>query len=198
MKNYLLALIVVIWVSSCAVVPPPYTISESIMKPHNDVMTENYPTKKSVFVKFGTPTRKETFENIENWYYKQSELTSSTSIGFSSGVGRIYQDPLNPYLRPQDRALNSTVNQVNSQKVNSSTVETYVQFWFVNDAVSKWETYGVNYSYPIPNPKYDKNRASTNFAEREKAQKHNKNIVFYSTAGVILGWAVLLLNNPPK
>jgi hypothetical protein len=192
MKNYLLALLVVIWVSSCAVVPPPYSISETIMKSHNEVMTENYPTKKSVFVKYGTPMRKETFENIENWYYKLSELTSSTSIGFSSGVGRIYQDPLNPYLRPQDRALNSTVNQVNSQKVNSSTVETYVQFWFVNDTVSKWETYGVNYSYPIPNPKYNRNIASTNFTEREKAEKHNKTLTFLGLMGVIGGWLALL------
>lgn len=182
-----------IWVCSCAVVPPVYNVSESIMKPHNQVMTENYPTKKSVFVKFGTPTRKETFENIENWYYKLSEVTNSASIGFSSGVGRIYQDPMNPYLNPQERALNTSVNQVSSQKVNSSTIETYVQFWFENDTVTKWETYGVNYSYPIPNPNFDRNMASTNFVEREKAEKQNKKIFILSATGVIVGWFALLL-----
>lgn len=194
MKNYLLALLVVIWVSSCAVVPPPYTISQSIMKPHNEVMTEGFPTKKSVFVKYGTPTRKETFENIENWYFKLSEVTNSTSIGFSSGVGRVYQDPLNPYLRPQDRALNTTQNQINSQTVNSSTVETYVQFWFANDTVTKWETYGVNYSHLVANPKYDASKAAMNNAEREKAGKHNKKIGLISFGAyvvVMMTWLIL-------
>ncbi len=194
MKNYLLALLVVIWVSSCAVVPPPYTISESIMKPHNEVMTEDFPTKKSVFVKYGTPTRKETFENIENWYFKLSEVTNSTSIGFSSGVGRIYQDPLNPYLRPQDRALNTTQNQVNRQTVNSSTIETYVQFWFTNDTVTKWESYGVNYSHLVPNPKYDASKAAMNNAEREKVGKHNKKIGLISFGAyvvVMMTWLIL-------
>jgi len=43
-------------------------------------MTHDFPTKKSVFVKFGTPTSKETFENLENWYFKLSEVTNSKSI----------------------------------------------------------------------------------------------------------------------
>jgi hypothetical protein len=70
------------------------------MVTHSEVMTIDFPTKKTVFVKFGTPTSKETFENIENWYYKLSEVTNSTTLGFSSGTGFIMQNPLNPYLNP--------------------------------------------------------------------------------------------------
>jgi len=193
MKNYLIALFIVFWVSACAVVPPPYTISETITKSHNDVMTEDYPTKKSVFLKFGTPTRKETFENIENWYYKISELTNSKSIGFSSGYGSINQNLMNSNLRTVDRVLNTTSNQMNIQSVNSSTTESYVQFWFVNDTVLKWQSYGVNYSYPILNPKFDRTRASINDSERQKAEKYNKNIFRIMVVGVILGWLALLL-----
>jgi len=112
-------------------------------------MTQDYPTKKSVFIKFGTPTSKETFENIENWYFKLSEVTASTSIGHSYGTGRISQNPMNPYFRTVDRELVTRQSQNTFQKTNSTTVETFVKFWFVNDTVIKWESYGVDFSRPI-------------------------------------------------
>jgi hypothetical protein len=119
------------------------------MKSHDDVMTQDFPTKKTVFVKFGTPTSKETFENIENWYFKLSEVTNSNSLGFSSGTGKISQDPLNPLLPAENRSLITQQRQVVSIRTNSTTRETYVKFWFVNDTVVKWETFGIDYSYPL-------------------------------------------------
>ena len=119
------------------------------MKSHDAVMTHDFPTKKSVFVKFGTPTSKETFENIENWYFKLSEVTNSNSIGFSSGTGKISQDPMNPLLPSENRSLITQQRQIISIRTNSTTRETYVKFWFVNDTVVKWETFGVDYSYPL-------------------------------------------------
>lgn len=193
MRNYLFALLVVIWVSSCAVLPPVYDVPESVVKSHDDVMTENFPTKKSVFIKFGTPTKKETFDNIENWYYKLSEVTNSTITGISSGVGSIYQDPLNILLKPEDRALITSSSQINSQKVKSSTIETYVQFWFVKDTVMKWETSGVNYSYSIPNPKYDNNAASAIISEREAVRERNNHLAALGFVGIV-AWIVLVLN----
>jgi outer membrane protein assembly factor BamE (lipoprotein component of BamABCDE complex) len=193
MRNFLLVLLVVIWLSSCAVVPPVYPVPEFIVKSHDDVMTENFPTKKSVFIKFGTPTKKETFENVENWYYKLSEVTNSTITGISSGVGSIYQDPLNILLKPEDRALITSSSQINSQKVKSSTVETYAQFWFVKDTVMKWETSGVNYSYSIPNPMYNKDTALINVTERDIAKEKNKNLAVLGFAGIVT-WFVLVLN----
>lgn len=118
-------------------------------------MSLDFPTKKAVFVKFGTPTRKETFENIENWYYKLSEVTNSTSLGFAYGNGFIKQDPLNRLLKPIDKAIITNEHTLNAQKTNTTTVETYVKFWFINDTVVKWETFGVDYTRSIVNTPND-------------------------------------------
>lgn len=145
MQKILFTYCLLIGLFSCAVPQPPSIPMQS----HADVMTQDYPTKKSVFMRFGTPTSKETFENIENWYFKLSEVTASTSIVHSYGTGRISQNPLNPYFLPVNRELVTRQSQNTFQKTNSTTVETFVKFWFVNDTVIKWETFGVDYSRPI-------------------------------------------------
>jgi hypothetical protein len=148
MQKILFTACLLIGLFSCVVPQPPNVPMQS----HADVMTQDYPTKKSVFIKFGTPTSKETFENIENWYFKLSEVTASTSIGHSYGTGRISQNPMNPYFRTVDRELVTRQSQNTFQKTNSTTVETFVKFWFVNDTVIKWESYGVDFSRPITMP----------------------------------------------
>jgi hypothetical protein len=145
MQKILFTACVLVGLMAC-VVQKPYVP----MKSHDAVMTHDFPTKKSVFVKFGTPTSKETFENLENWYFKLSEVTNSNSIGFSSGTGKISQDPTNPLLPSENRSLITQQRQIISIRTNSTTRETYVKFWFVNDTVVKWETFGVDYSYPLP------------------------------------------------
>jgi hypothetical protein len=82
-------------------------------------------------------------------------------VGHSYGVGRIAQDPMNPYVRILDRALVTQQSQNTFQKTNSTTVETFVKFWFVNDTVIKWETYGVDYSRPIPIISNETNQPTT-------------------------------------
>jgi len=144
MQKILFTACVLVGLIAC-VVQKPYVP----MKSHDAVMTHDFPTKKSVFVKFGTPTSKETFENLENWYFKLSEVTNSNSIGFSSGTGKISQDPMNPLLPSENRSLITQQRQIISIRTNSTTRETYVKFWFVNDTVVKWETFGVDYSYPL-------------------------------------------------
>jgi hypothetical protein len=130
------------------------------MMSHNEVMTQDFPTKKTVFVRFGTPTSKETFENIENWYFKISEVTNSTSKGLSFGNGLISQNQMDPYGIPYQmnpfvsptltiQRYKVTSNTENSHvRTNSTTIETYVKFWFINDSVAKWESLGVDYSRP--------------------------------------------------
>ena len=145
MQKTLFTACLLIGLFSCVVPQPPNIPIQA----HADVMTQDFPTKKSVFIKFGTPTSKETFENIENWHFKLSEVTASTSIGHSYGIGRIAQDPMNPYVRVLDKALVTQQSQNTFQRTNSTTVETFVKFWFVNDTVIKWETYGVDYSRRI-------------------------------------------------
>jgi hypothetical protein len=147
MKVLIFTTVILIGLFSCAV---PQTIPVNIpMQTHEDVMAIDFPTKKSVFIKFGTPTSKETFDNIENWYFKLSEVTASTSFGHSTGTVRIAQDPLNPLLSIVDRALITEQRQNTIQKSKSTTRETFVKFWFINDTVIKWETYGVDYGRPI-------------------------------------------------
>jgi len=115
---------------------------------HNEVMTQDFPTKKTVFVRFGTPTSKETFENIENWYFKISEITNSTSKGLSFGNGMISQNQMNPYVLPIQRSIETSNTVMSHVRTNTTTIETYVKFWFINDSVVKWETLGVDYSRP--------------------------------------------------
>lgn len=165
-------------ITACSVSVPRYNVLPTIKQSHEEVMTEDYPTKKSVFLKFGTPTNKETFENIENWYFKLSEVTNSSTVGFSSGLGRITQDPMNPYVRIVDRALLTQQTQVTNLKTNSTTVETYVKFWFVNDSVTKWETFGVDYSRQIPNPNYDAQKGIAWEKAKTKQQKQARYIAF--------------------
>ncbi len=192
-KSVLLFLGFAILLTSCAVMPLKYSIPQTIVMPHSDVMTNDFPTKKSVFTTFGTPTSKETYDNIENWYFKLSEVTNSNSIGLSTGVGRVSQDPMNPYLRPVDRTLVTQQQQINSVRTNSVTRETYVKFWFANDSVTKWETYGVNYERQIPNPQFDAEFARENEATRIKVSNRNKPIAFGSVVAVMLS-SLLIAN----
>lgn len=185
--------LLMLFLSSCSITTPPYHVSPTITLHHSEVMTEDFPTKKSVFLKFGTPTKKETFDNIENWYFKLSEVTNSTTVGMSTGLGRIYQDPMNPYLRPVDRTLVSTQTQLLKQNTNSTTVETYVKFWFVNDSVSKWETFGVDYSRLIPNPNYDQKRGLAWEKAKTKKAKQTKNVVYCTlTFGILMFFTLLI------
>jgi hypothetical protein len=145
MKLAIFTLFLSLFLHSCSVQQPTVP-----MISHADVMALDYPTKKTVFIKFGTPTSKETFANIENWHFKLSEVTYSTSFGFATGSGRIMQNPMNLYLNAIDRSLITNQQQASTIRTNSTTRETYVKFWFVNDTVIKWESFGVDYSRPIP------------------------------------------------
>ena len=173
--------------------PSRYSVPRTILIPHAEVMTNDFPTKKSVFTSFGTPTSKETYDNIENWYFKLSEVTNSNSIGFSSGLGRISQDPMNPYLRPVDRSLVTQQQQINRISTNSVTRETYVKFWFANDSVTKWETYGVNYQKRLPNPQYNAELANEIKSKRAQVSTRNGQVVFGSI--VIAIFSVLILSS---
>ena len=179
--------------TACSVSTPRYIVSPTIMMYHSEVMSEDYPTKKAVFVKFGAPTSKETFDNIENWYFKLSEVTNTTSIGMSSGLGRIYQDPMNPYLRSVDKSLVTQQTQVTKQLTNSTTVETYVKFWFINDSVSKWEAFGVDYSRLIPNPNYDTEKGLAWEKAKMKQLRQTKNVVYSTLSfGILMFFALLI------
>lgn len=188
--NSLFAVMLLLIASGCSVQKARYNVPPTIKLSHEEVMTLDYPTKKSVFIKFGTPTSKETFENIENWYFKLSEITNTNSIGLSTGTGRIAQDPMNPYLRVVDRTVVTTQRQSTVSRSNSTTVETYVKFWFENDSVTKWETFGVDYSRDIPNPEFNPELYRESLISESKTPTKN-NVAIFTT--ISLGMLIFLL-----
>jgi len=144
------------------------------MMSHNEVMTQDFPTKKTVFVRFGTPTRKETFENIENWYFKISEITNSTSKGLSFGNGMISQNQMNPYVLPIQRSIETSNTVMSNVRTNTTTIETYVKFWFINDSVVKWETLGVDYSRPkISSPVFEQLKYTSEYIFYDSTENIN-------------------------
>jgi outer membrane protein assembly factor BamE (lipoprotein component of BamABCDE complex) len=184
------SLILVTLFSSCAVVPIKYDVPPTVLLSHEGVMSLDYSTKKDVFNQFGSPTRKESFDNVENWYYRLGEITNSNTIGLMSGTGRIQQDPNNPYILPINRSVVTSNSQVNKQFSSSLSQELYLKFWFQNDTVSKWETFGVDYKRPIPNPDYDAAKAIENATARTIAQKKYQPkqaaIIFGGFLGLVL------------
>lgn len=194
MKIYQWAsLLLVTLYSSCAVVPIKYDVPPTVILSHEGVMSLDYSTKKDVFNQFGSPTRKESFDNVENWYYRLGEITNSNTIGLMSGTGRIKQDPSNPYILPINRSVVTSNSQINKQFTSSLSQELYLKFWFQNDSVSKWETFGVDYKRPIPNPDYDVAKANENAAARTIAQKKNQPITMVIFFGGFLGFIAILV-----
>ncbi len=185
-NNNLFLLVACSFVVSCASVPKKYNVTPMVKQTHNQVMTLDFPDKKSVFFKFGTPTIKDSLDNIENWYYKIAEVTNTTSLSHSTGMGIIKQNPYHPSLPVLNRSLITTETTLSRVNTNSTTIETYVRFWFKNDSVIKWETYGVNYEREIPNKYYDHKIAKETETKRMEAIKKNKPIVFGSFIATFL------------
>ena len=191
--NTLLSFVVITLFTSCAVVPIKYDVPPTVFLSHEDVMAIDFPTKKAVFNQFGSPTRKESFDDVENWYYKLGEITNSNSIGFMSGTGRIKQDPNNPYILPINRSVVTSNSQINSTSSSSLSQELYLKFWFLNDSVSKWETFGVDYKRQIRNPEYDINKENEIDEARKVAQLKNEPILLASVSGGFLAFILLLV-----
>ena len=95
---------------------------------HSEYMS-SFKLKSDVIKRLGAPTKKDTIEGIEIWYYSLAEIYNS------SGSGRGTQIPL-------------TNNVAVSTKNNTTVSEKYVEFQFnKNDnTVQTWRSQGVNYS----------------------------------------------------
>ena len=129
-----------------------YAVNDTVRQSHYAVMNQDFPNKKAVFLKFGTPTNSSSFENVESWYYKIGEETNNVSRTLNFTTGTTHQNYLNPWLIDIFKSIEKTEHGISNQTSNSKTLETYVKFWFVNDTVVKWETYGVDYSRNIVRP----------------------------------------------
>lgn len=144
--------ITVLLLVSFKTITTSYAVNDTIRQSHNAVMNQEFPNKKSVFLKFGTPTNSSSYENIESWYYKIGEETNNVSrtLNFTRGTTR--QNYLNPWMIDIFKSIKNTEHGISNQTSNSQTTETYVKFWFVNDTVVKWETYGVDFSRNLIRP----------------------------------------------
>ena len=95
---------------------------------HSEYMS-NIKLKSDVIKKWGAPTKKDTIEGIEIWYYGLGEVYKSSN----SGTGR----------------QNTLTKSVSVTASNNTTVsEKYVEFQFdKNDnTVQRWRSKGVDYS----------------------------------------------------
>jgi hypothetical protein len=142
-------LFVIIYIST---VTSTYAQYRSEVQSHQEFMNLEFPNKKAVFLKFGTPTYSSSFENVESWYYKIGEETNIVGKTLNFSTSTTQQNYLNPWLSDVFKQLEKTEMGVSNQTSHSKTVETYVKFWFVNELVVKWETYGVDYSRDIVRP----------------------------------------------
>jgi threonyl-tRNA synthetase len=81
--------------------------------------------------------------------------------------------------------INSTSNAV--------VRESYLKFWFTNDSVTKWETYGVDYSTDVANPNFKLEDFKRIETERGKIISRNKKVGTSIYLSVILGFVALLI-----
>ena len=162
---------------------------------HAEVMTLNYPAKQQVFAEFGTPDKKETFEKSENWIYKLGSITKTKTLGVVTGRGLVYQNPLNPVLSPVNRSIVIDQNQIINSTSNAVTHESYLKFWFTKDSVTKWETYGVDYSTDVANPNFNLEDFKRIETERGKIISRNKKVGASIYISVIVGFVALLVFN---
>ena len=93
---------------------------------HNEYMS-NIKLKRDVISKWGAPTKKDTLEGLEIWYYSLAEEYSSKSKGSATGVA----------------LANSVYGSSSSTTLVS---ERYVEFQFENDIVVNWRSKGLDYS----------------------------------------------------
>ena len=84
-------------------------------------------------------------------------------------------------------------SQINSTSSSSLSQELYLKFWFLNDSVSKWETFGVDYKRQIRNPEYDINKENEINEARKSAQVKNEPILLASVSGGFLAFILLLV-----
>ena len=169
MKKLNILSIFLVLLASCAA-PLSYVEPKTIILSHEEVMSTDFPLKEQVFGKFGSPNSKETYNKMENWYYKLGEITSSRSNGLSMGTGKLSADPYKPSL---------ISNNIQSTIVNTQTIskETYVKFWFRNDTVIKWETYGVNFQREIPNPNFNEILYNEAIKKREESKESSSVVI---------------------
>jgi hypothetical protein len=113
---------------------------------HDSVMRQKFKNKLQVITEYGVATRNVSYKDIEVWYYLLGESTKSQSETIKNEKGEISQNPWNLVLPPIAQSVNTTNKSTSSGVTYSYSTNNYVQFWFKNDSVIKYDSKGVNYA----------------------------------------------------
>ena len=90
-------------------------------------------TKRQVVQVFGSPSKKETIEGLELWYYDKG----TRSYAYTTGTANTNLN--SNYRGGIDANTNASVGS------STNTYDKYVEFQFVNDKVVNWRSRGVDY-----------------------------------------------------
>lgn len=113
---------------------------------HDSVMRQKFKNKLQVITEYGVATRNVSYKEIEVWYYHLGESTKSQSETTKNEKGEISQNPWNLVLPPIAQSVNTKNKSTSSGITYSYSTNTYVQFWFKNDSVIKYDSKGINYA----------------------------------------------------
>lgn len=95
-----------------------------IIVSHQEVMN-SFTTKREVLTEYGVPTKRDSVEGIEIWFYDMKTTFTSSDAAYSSGSGS-----------------GAAVAGYSSSSDNDS----YIEFQFENDQVIHWRTQGVEFT----------------------------------------------------
>lgn len=135
---------------------------------HDSVMRQKFKNKLQVITEYGVATRNVSYKDIEVWYYHLGESTKSQSETIKNERGEISQNPWNLVLPPIAQSVNTTNKSTSSGITYSYSTNTYLQFWFKNDSVIKYDSKGINYA--VVKPKKPVNGESQYSQEYQKAE----------------------------
>jgi len=117
---------------------------------HDSVMRQKFKNKLQVITEYGVATRNVAYKDIEVWYYQLGESTKALSETVKNEKGVVSQNPWNLVLPNISQTVDITTKSTSTGITYSSTTNNYVQFWFKNDSVIKYDSKGVNYAVVTP------------------------------------------------
>lgn len=122
---------------------------------HDSVMRQKFKNKLEVITEFGVATRSVTYKDIEVWYYQLGESTKSQTETVKIEKGEVSQNPWNLVLPTIAQTVDINTKSKSTGITYSYSTNNYVQFWFKNDTVIKYDSKGINYAVVRPRKPVD-------------------------------------------
>lgn len=113
---------------------------------HDSVMRQKFKNKLQVITEYGVASRNVTYKDIEVWYYHLGESTKSQTETVKTEKGEVSQNPWNLVLPTIAQTVDINTKSKSTGITYSYSTNNYVQFWFKNDSVIKYDSKGINYA----------------------------------------------------